>query len=132
MAGNESGADMTPPSERVVAEPVIASIAAEAAQATPGVLRLASGVSGLVAQLRRQTRARWSGLDPAPGTGVTVRRDEPEPGDISARVDLVVSGDRTAVRVATAVQRAVRDAVAENTGVVMKSIEVSIVDIELS
>lgn len=119
--------------ERIISEPVIASIAANAARATPGVVRLEVGVTGLVRQLRRHTHARWVGLDPAPSAGVTVARDTPNPGATTVHLDVVVAvtGERTAVAVATVLQSAVADAVAANTGVAVSAVAVSILDIAI-
>jgi uncharacterized alkaline shock family protein YloU len=110
----------------VITEPVIASVAADAALATPGVIRLEVGVTGLMRQLGRHTRARWAGLTPAPSAGVSV---ELASGEATVHLDVVVAADRTALDIATALQSAVADAVAVNTGVPVSSVSVAIMDI---
>ncbi|MGW3964645.1 Asp23/Gls24 family envelope stress response protein [Amycolatopsis sp. NPDC005003] len=111
----------------VVADPVIASVAARAAITTPGVVRLEPGLRGLVTAWTRAARQRWKGLDPAPSDGVRVRTTD---GRVTVRIDLVASAADQAAAVGRAVQRAVTRFVAEQTGLVVDEVSVSIMDIE--
>lgn len=111
----------------VVADPVIASVAARAAITTPGVVRLEPGLRGLVTAWTRATRQRWKGLDPAPADGVRVRTAD---GRVTVHIDLVAAGADQAAAVGRAVQRAVTRFVAEQTGLVVDEVSVSILDIE--
>ncbi|WP_410595697.1 Asp23/Gls24 family envelope stress response protein [Amycolatopsis sp. lyj-23] len=111
----------------VIADPVIASVAARAAIATPGVVRLEPGLRGLVTAWTRAARQRWKGLDPAPADGVRVRTAD---GRVSVHIDLVTAAADQAAAVGRAVQRAVTRFVAEQTGLVVDEVSVSIMDIE--
>ncbi|MET8848416.1 Asp23/Gls24 family envelope stress response protein [Amycolatopsis sp. NPDC004625] len=111
----------------VVADPVIASVAARAAITTPGVVRLEPGLRGLVTAWTRATRQRWKGLDPAPADGVRVRTAD---GRVTVHIDLVAAAADQAAAVGRAVQRAVTRFVAEQTGLVVDEVSVSIMDIE--
>lgn len=113
--------------EFVIADAVIASVAARAAATTPGVVRLEPGLKGLVTAWTRATRQRWKGLDPAPADGVRVRSAE---GTVSVQVDIVTSALDQAAAVGQAVQRGVTRAVAEETGIRVEEVSVSILDIE--
>ncbi|MGW4482405.1 Asp23/Gls24 family envelope stress response protein [Amycolatopsis sp. NPDC004368] len=114
--------------EYVITDPVVASVAARAALDTPGVVRLEPGLRGLVTAWTRAARGRWQGLDPAPIDGVRVRSGE---GGLSVEVDVVTSAFDQAAAVGRAVQRSVVRGVAEQTGLAVDSVVVSIVDIEL-
>jgi uncharacterized alkaline shock family protein YloU len=116
-----------PVTEFVIADAVIASVAARAAAATPGVVRLEPGLKGLVTAWTRATRQRWKGLDPAPADGVRVRTTD---GTVLVQVDIVTSALDQAAAVGQAVQRSVARAVAEETGVAVAEVSVSILDIE--
>lgn len=111
----------------VVADPVIASVAARAALTTPGVVRLEPGVRGLVTSWTRAARQRWKGLDPAPADGVRVRTAD---GRLTVQIDLVTTAADQAAAVGRAVQRSVARFVAEQTGLVVDEVWVSILDIE--
>ncbi|KDN17626.1 Asp23/Gls24 family envelope stress response protein [Amycolatopsis rifamycinica] len=113
--------------EHVVADPVIASVAARAAITTPGVVRLEPGLRGLVTAWTRAARQRWKGLDPAPADGVRVRTAD---GRVTIQIDLVTAGADQAAAVGRAVQRSVTRFVAEQTGLVVDEVTVSIMDIE--
>ena len=113
--------------EYVIADPVVASVAARAALATPGVVRLEPGLVGLVTAWTRAARQRWKGLDPAPADGVRVRTAD---GRLTVQVDLVTSGVDQAAAVGRAVQRAVTRVVAEQTGLAVAEVLVSVLDIE--
>ncbi|GAA4538499.1 Asp23/Gls24 family envelope stress response protein [Amycolatopsis samaneae] len=117
-----------PRAEFVIADPVIASVAARAAVETPGVVRLEPGLRGLVTAWTRAARQRWKGLDPAPADGVRARRADD--GTLTVSLDLVTSAVDQAAAVAQAVQRAVVQAVAEQTGLTVDEVSVSILDIE--
>ncbi|WP_370969584.1 Asp23/Gls24 family envelope stress response protein [Amycolatopsis sp. cg9] len=111
----------------VVADPVIASVAARAAITTPGVVRLEPGLRGLVTAWTRAARQRWKGLDPAPADGVRVRTAD---GRVTVHIDLITASGDQAAAVGRAVQRAVTRFVGEQTGLVVDEVSVSIMDIE--
>ncbi|TCP56915.1 putative alkaline shock family protein YloU [Tamaricihabitans halophyticus] len=111
----------------VVAEPVIASIAADAASRTPGVLRLQPGLAGLVGSVGRMARQRVRGLSSAPREGVTVELTD---GAADIHLYLTLAGFAPAQQLAAAVQRAVAGAVHEDTGVVVRSVAITIIDID--
>jgi uncharacterized alkaline shock family protein YloU len=111
----------------VVSDAVVASVAARAAATTPGVVRLEPGLKGLVTAWSRAARQRWKGLNPAPAEGVRVRAGE---GSVSVQVDIVTSAADQAAAVGQAVQRSVSRAVTAETGLVVGSVSVSILDIE--
>ncbi|MGW4059150.1 Asp23/Gls24 family envelope stress response protein [Amycolatopsis sp. NPDC004747] len=111
----------------VIADPVIAGVAARAAITTPGVVRLEPGLRGLVTAWTRAARGRWRGLDPAPSDGVRVRTTD---GRVTVQIDLVTSAADQAAAVGRAVQRSVTRFVAEQTGLVVDEVSVSILDIE--
>ncbi|MFF0149322.1 putative alkaline shock family protein YloU [Amycolatopsis sulphurea] len=119
---------MTVEAEYVIADPVVASVAARAAIETSGVVRLEPGLRGLVTAWTRAARQRWKGLQPAPADGVRVRTAE---GRRTVQLDLVASGADQAAAVGRAVQRAVARRVAEQTGVSVDAVTVSILDIEV-
>lgn len=120
---------MTAPSHRYeIADAVIAGVAATAAAATPGVIRLEPGLRGLVANLVRTARQRWQGVDPVPTDGVRVRVVD---GRRRVHVGVVISGADPAAVVGRAVQRAIAQAVPRQTGVPLDEVYVSIIDIEL-
>ncbi|MFI5607526.1 Asp23/Gls24 family envelope stress response protein [Amycolatopsis sp. NPDC051903] len=118
---------MTAEVEYVIADPVVAGVAARAALDTPGVVRLEPGLRGLVTAWTRTARGRWQGLDPAPIDGVRVRTSA---GALSVEVDVVTSAADQAAAVGRAVQRAVTREVAAQTGLAVDAVLVSIVDIE--
>lgn len=129
MTDTEGTGRMQPPAEpiteRIVAESVVAALAAEAALRTPGVVRLEPGLAGL---LRRVTSVggRLS-RTVNPTAGVRVHYD----GDIPViHLDLVVSGDQQAAAIGVATQRAVADTVIAND-LPVPVVTVSILDIEV-
>lgn len=113
--------------EFVIDDVVIAGVAARAAAGTPGVVRLEPGLTGLVVAWGRAARGRWKGITPAPAEGVTVHSSD---GGLSVRVDVVISGADQAAAVGQAVQRSVARAVAEDVGISVDEVSVSILDIE--
>ncbi|SFA77144.1 Uncharacterized conserved protein YloU, alkaline shock protein (Asp23) family [Amycolatopsis marina] len=113
--------------EFVIDDVVIAGVAARAAAGTPGVVRLEPGLTGLVVAWSRAARGRWKGITPAPAEGVTVQSSGDE---LSVRVDIVVSGADQAAAVGQAVQRGVARAIAEDVGLRVAGVSVSILDIE--
>ncbi|RZQ65193.1 Asp23/Gls24 family envelope stress response protein [Amycolatopsis suaedae] len=115
--------------EYVIGEAVVASVAARAAAAVSGVVRLEPGLVGLVADWGRTIRQRWQGMTPAPADGVRVRIGEDA---VTIQIDLVTSGFDQAAAVGQAVQRAVTRAVATQTGLAVDAVSVSIMDIEVS
>lgn len=119
---------MTAAAEIVVEPAVLAAVAARAALATPGVLRLEPGVRGLVSGLVRAGRQRFTGIEPAGADGVRVRSHAD--GRISVEIDAVLSTERPATEVGVAVQREVLRVVEERTGQPVAEVRVGIVDIE--
>ncbi|WP_378739895.1 Asp23/Gls24 family envelope stress response protein [Nocardia brasiliensis] len=115
-------------SDVVIEAPVVAAVAAQAACATPGVVRLEPGVRGLVSTLVRVGKQRLTVADPAPAEGVRVRRSPS--GALSVQVDVVISADRGAAAVGRAVQEEVSRVVFEQTGQTVDDVSVSILDIE--
>lgn len=115
-------------SDVVIETPVVAAVAAQAACATPGVVRLEPGVRGLVSALVRVGKQRLTVADPAPSEGVRVRRSTS--GALSVQVDVVISADRMAAAVGHAVQEEVSRVVFEQTGQTVDEVSVSILDIE--
>ncbi|MFI6214889.1 Asp23/Gls24 family envelope stress response protein [Nocardia brasiliensis] len=115
-------------SEVVIETPVIAAVAAHAARATPGVIRLEPGVRGLVSSLLRVSKQRLTSADPAPSEGVRVRRSAS--GALSVQVDLVISAERAAAVIGQVVQQEVSRVVFEQTGQAVDEVSVSILDIE--
>ncbi len=111
--------------ETVVAAPVVAAVAVHAAERVPGV-RVQPGVAGLVGSVVRSARQQVKGLNPAPVEGVRVRY---EGVVVRLEVDVVISGEDQAAAVARAVQRSVRAAVPEMTGVAVESVLVTVVDV---
>jgi uncharacterized alkaline shock family protein YloU len=107
--------------EWVIGPDAIAAVAAHAALATPGVVRLEPGVVELIGGVGRVARQQVLGLVPTGSTGVTVA-DGPV-----VRVSVTVSGP--AATVGQDVQRAVAAAVEAGTGERVAGVEVSIVDI---
>jgi uncharacterized alkaline shock family protein YloU len=116
-----------PNAEFVVADAVIAGVAARAAAAVPGVSRLEPGVRGLVARLARSGMRLWTGRAAAPFDGVRVMRGADA---MSIHVDLAISAGSRADEVGVAVQREVSRVVAEQTGVGVDAVTVVILDIE--
>lgn len=112
--------------EAVVTAPVVAAVAVHAAQQVPGV-RVQPGVAGLVSSVVRTARQQVKGLAPAPVEGVRVRYAQTA---VLLEVDVVISSEDQAAAVARAVQRSVRSAVPELTGVEVESVLVTVVDVE--
>ncbi|PXX60891.1 putative alkaline shock family protein YloU [Nocardia tenerifensis] len=121
-------ADSDAVSEVRIESPVVAAVAARAACATPGVVRLEPGVRGLVSSLVRAGKQRLVSADPAASEGVRVRRTAS--GALSVHVDVVISADRAASAVGHAVQQEVSRVVREQTGQAVAEVSVSILDIE--
>ncbi|MBF6210205.1 Asp23/Gls24 family envelope stress response protein [Nocardia puris] len=120
---------MTAPVTVTVVEPaVIAAVAARAAAAAPGVVRLEPGVRGLVGTFVRAGRQRLAGTEPAAAEGVRARRTAA--GAILVEVDVVLAADTHAAEVGAAVQREVTRVVAEQTGQEIDAVTVTILDIE--
>ncbi|MBF6326916.1 Asp23/Gls24 family envelope stress response protein [Nocardia transvalensis] len=118
---------VAPQIEYVVADAVIAGVAARAAAAVPGVLRLEPGVLGLVGHLARSGRQLWTGQESAPSPGVRVRRAG---GWLNIQVDLAMSAGARIGEVGQAVQQRVARAVTEQTGVEVDAVAVAVLDIE--
>lgn len=120
-----------PRAQSVIAEPVIAAVAARAAVGVPGVARLEPGLTGLASQVARSVRQKINGLAPAPSEGVRVTVDRSAvPSNLRVSVDMVASGHDQAAAVGRAVQREVGHAVADATGLTPQAVVVSIMDID--
>ncbi|MBF6174862.1 Asp23/Gls24 family envelope stress response protein [Nocardia blacklockiae] len=118
-----------PVTEVVVADPVLAGVAARAAAAVPGVLRLEPGVLGLVGQLARSGRQLLTGQESVPSGGVRIRRA----GEwLKISVDLTVAAGGHVGDVCRDVQRSVARVVTEQTGVTVDEVSVTVLDIEPS
>ncbi|MFB8278043.1 Asp23/Gls24 family envelope stress response protein [Nocardia colli] len=115
-------------SEVRIEAPVVAAVAAQAACAVPGVVRLEPGVRGLVSSLVRVGKQRLTNTDPAASEGVRVRRSAG--GALSVQVDVVISADRPAAVIGHAVQQEVSRVVFEQTGQTVDEVSVTILDIE--
>ncbi len=116
-----------PVTEFVVADAVLAGVAARAAAGVPGVLRLEPGVLGYLGHLARSGRHLWTGHQPAPSGGVRIRRA----GEwVQVQLDLTVSAGSHVGEVGQVVQRQVSRAVTEQTGVSVDEVIVTVVDIE--
>jgi uncharacterized alkaline shock family protein YloU len=112
-----------------VADDVVAAVAAHAAAGTPGVVRMAPGVEGLVGEFGRRTRQRVGLAGGPPTEGVEV--DRVDGGAVTLRLDIVTDGRDNAAAVATTAQRAVAREVVGNTGVEVASVGITILDIDL-
>ncbi|WP_351224471.1 Asp23/Gls24 family envelope stress response protein [Streptomyces sp. NPDC002133] len=120
-----------PRSQWVIAEPVIAAVAARAAVGVPGVVRLEPGLTGLASRMTRSARQKINGLTPAPTEGVTAMGDHSAgPSTLRVSIDLVTSGQDQAGAVARAVQREVTRAVGDATGLTPQAVVVSVMDID--
>lgn len=115
-------------SEIVVSDAVIAGVAAHAAAAVPGVTRLEPGLRGLLSGWSRAGKQLLGAAESAGSQGVRVGRTGA--GRIAVQVDVSLSGDCRAAVVGAAVQRAVLDAVLEQTGVTVGEVSVTVLDIE--
>jgi uncharacterized alkaline shock family protein YloU len=111
-----------------VADVHVASAAAGAARATPGVERLQPGLWGLVQQLSHELWERATGEAYPDVAGVEV---EMQDGVALVDVTLATDGTIPAGQVAAAVQRAVVDAVAARTAVPVLSVAVHVCEIAL-
>ncbi|WP_328394428.1 Asp23/Gls24 family envelope stress response protein [Nocardia sp. NBC_00416] len=111
----------------VVGDPVIAAVAARAAAATPGVVRLEPGVRGLVGTAVRLGRQRLTGNQPAPAEGVRVRRTT---AGLQVSVDIAIGAHRRAADIGPAVQQEIVRAVREQTGERVDEVCVCVLDIE--
>ncbi|MEU0543150.1 Asp23/Gls24 family envelope stress response protein [Nocardia sp. NPDC005978] len=114
--------------EIVVSDAVIAGVAARAAAAVPGVVRLEPGLRGMVAGWARSGKQLLRGQESLAGDGVRVEKTTD--GGRAIRVDVSLGGDGRAAEVGAAIQRAVTGAVLEHTGVRIEQVSVVIIDIE--
>lgn len=106
----------------------VAAVAAAAARAETGVLRLQPGLWGLLQQLRRELWQRDGGAPCPDLAGV-----EAQIRDGTTTIDLTVVSDgrRSAAAVAVGVQRAVSEAVTARLGVPVASVAVHVCEISL-
>ncbi|WP_330179757.1 Asp23/Gls24 family envelope stress response protein [Nocardia sp. NBC_01503] len=118
---------MSARTELIVADQVVASVAAHAAAAVPGVVRVEHGLRGLVTALTRAGRQLWTGYEIASTKGVRMQRDS---GSLAVELEIAIAAERHAGTIGTAVQHAVVRTVREQTGVRVDEVSVTIVDIE--
>ncbi|NNH72261.1 Asp23/Gls24 family envelope stress response protein [Nocardia uniformis] len=114
--------------EFVVSDAVVASVAARAAAAVPGVVRLEPGLRGLVVGLARSGKQLFGGQESASADGVRVARAAA--GGLTVQVDLTLGSGCRAATVGAQVQQAVLRSVREQTGVTVDEVSVTILDIE--
>ncbi|MFI6869477.1 Asp23/Gls24 family envelope stress response protein [Nocardia sp. NPDC050406] len=114
--------------EYVIADSVVASVAARAAASVPGVVRLEPGLRGLVVGLARSGRQLLGRAESAPADGVRVTRTAN--GGYGVQVDLSLGAGCRAAEVGARVQDAVVRTVLEQTGVTVDEVAVTILDIE--
>ncbi|ALG06048.1 hypothetical protein AOZ06_03155 [Kibdelosporangium phytohabitans] len=114
--------------ESVVSGSVVAAVAVNAANGVSGV-RVQPGLSDLAGSVARLARQRVKGLDPAPTEGVRVRF-EPD-GSAAIEVSIAISGQDQAAVTARLVQAAVTKDVRTATGLAVRSVLVSIFDIDV-
>lgn len=114
--------------EFVISDSVVASVAARAAVAVPGVTRLEPGLRGLVVGLARSGKQLFGREESAAADGVRVRRSDT--GAFAVQVDLSLGPEGRAAEVGAAVQRAVVRTVREQTGATVDEVSVTILDIE--
>lgn len=115
-------------SEIVVSDAVIAGVAAHAAAGVPGVTRLEPGLRGLMGEWARAGKQLLGASESAGSRGVRVSRTGA--GRIAVAVDVSLGGDCRAVVVGAGIQRAVTEAVLEQTGVTVGEVSVTVIDIE--
>ncbi|WP_084524112.1 Asp23/Gls24 family envelope stress response protein [Nocardia inohanensis] len=115
-------------SEIVVADAVIAGVAARAAAAVPGVARLEPGLRGLVTGWARAGKQLLGGSESVASEGVRVARTAA--GGLAVQVDVSLTADCRAAVVGAGIQQAVRRAVPQQTGVTVDEVSVTILDIE--
>lgn len=112
-----------------VAEVRVAVAAAQAARATPGVVRLQPGVWGLVRRLAQQAWERATGQPYPDLGGVEVQLNDQT---TTIELTLVTDGRNQAGSVVTAVQRSVIDAVTAQTGLAVHSVTVHVCEIDIN
>lgn len=115
-------------SEVVVSDAVVAGVAARAALAVPGVIRLEPGLRGLIVGLARSGKQLLGGKTSVPTDGVRVEKTAS--GGLAVRVDVSLGSDCRASDVGAGIQQAVTRAVLEQTGVGVAEVSVTILDIE--
>lgn len=119
--------------EVVLAESVVAAVAAHAARRTPGVLRVETGLGGLVQRFavraRHEVRADSDVEDrPADAGGVDVELA----GDVAdVRVDIAVRAGVAVTPCAHDVQRRVVEALVTDVGLRQVRVAVSVLDVAL-
>ncbi len=120
-------ADMS--DQDTITEVRVALAAAQAARATPGVVRLQPGLWGLVRRLAQQAWERATGQPYPDLDGVEVHLDA-ESAEIE--LTLVTDGSIPAASVVTAVQGSVSDAVTAQTGLAVRSVAVHVSEIDIT
>ena len=120
-------ADMS--EQDIVTEIRVAAAAAQAARATPGVVRLQPNLWGLVRRFSQQVWERVTGKPYPDVAGVEVQLD-----DESATIELtlVTDGRHPAASIAAAAQRAVVEAVTTQTGLAVTSVAVHVCEIDIT
>lgn len=113
---------------RTVTAVRIAAAAADAARATPGVLRLQPGLWGLVRRFSQEAWERATGQDYPDTGGVFVALDG---GGARVELTVVTDGRTPAAAVVRAMQQAVSSAVTDTTGLHVDVVSVHVTEIDL-
>lgn len=113
----------------ILTEVRVAAATAQAARATPGVVRLQPGLWGLVRQFSQQVWERVTGNPYPDVAGVEVQLDD---GSATIELTLVTDGRRPAASIVAAVQRAVVKAVTTQTGLTGPNVAVHVCEIDIT
>ena len=105
-----------------IVDPVVAKIAGIAASEVPGVFALGGGAARVLGNLREVVGAKDH------GQGVRVEVGETE---VAADISIVVDYPQALQDVATAVRRAVAEAITDLVGMQVAEINVTVVDVHL-
>jgi uncharacterized alkaline shock family protein YloU len=112
-------------------EVAAASAAADAARATPGVVRLQPGLWGLVQQLSREMWERATGTRYPDIAGVEATLDA-DGTAVHLDISMVLHSGHNATAVSAAVQESARIAVTALTGLAVTTVTTHITDIDLA
>ena len=111
----------------VVAEVVVAKLAADVAARTPGVARLEPGVGGVLTQFGRWGREQVTGVPELPHEGVRAQLDA---GGARVYLDVVTEGTWSTHLVAHRLRDAVADAIPRLLGVSVVEVGVTVLSID--
>lgn len=123
--------DSSSRSDRYNAEVAAASAAADAARATPGVVRLQPKLWGLVQQLSREMWERATGTRYPDIAGVEATLDHNGTA-VDIEISMILHSGHNATTVSAGVQAAVRIAVPAATGLIVNAVSTHITDIDLT